>query len=220
MKQSEIIDFLKDLVIILAIVFFIRTFVGMPFQISGQSMASSYYNKEFILVDRLSYFFGGPDRWDVVVFTPWVDKDKKYFLKRIIGIPGDSIKIESGIIFVKKADSEIFIQLNETYLNLENNWFTFSENKSVSREYRLGEDQFFVMGDNRNHSTDSRHCFYTCSIEGSSNFASSGNITGKVFLDLGYFSLRNFSFIDSELGLNTTPKFFSSEATHTYTELN
>ena len=220
MKQSEIIDFLKDLVIILAIVFFIRTFVGMPFQISGQSMASSYYNKEFILVDRLSYFFGGPDRWDVVVFTPWVDKDKKYFLKRIIGIPGDSIKIESGIIFVKKADSEIFIQLNETYLNLENNWFTFSENKSVSREYRLGEDQFFVMGDNRNHSTDSRHCFYTCSIEGSSNFASSGNITGKVFLDLGYFNFRNFSFIDSELGLNTTPKFFSSEATHTYTELN
>lgn len=191
----------------------------MPFQISGQSMASSYYNKEFILVDRFSYLVWEPTRWDVVVFKPKVDKDKKYFLKRVIWVPGDSIKIEKGLVFVKKQDAPEYIQLDETYLNIENNGYTFLENRAVSREYRLWEDQYFVMGDNRNHSTDSRQCFYTCSIEGSKNFVNSSDITGKVFLDLGYFSFSKFSFIDSELGINTTPRLLSSPKTHIYDEL-
>ena len=80
----EVIDFFKDLVVIVLIVLFIRTFLAMPFQINGQSMYSSYYDKEFIIVDRLSYRIWTPKRWDVVVFKPNVSLKKEFFLKRIV----------------------------------------------------------------------------------------------------------------------------------------
>lgn len=219
MKNSEIIDFLKDLWVIIVIIVFIRSFIGMPFQISGQSMADSYYNKEFIVVDRLSYIFWSPNRWDVIVFKPNVDKEKKYFLKRIIWIPGDNIKIEEGKVFLQTEKSGDYIELNEEYLNTENNWYTFVGNSSGKVEYRLWEDQYFVMWDNRNHSTDSRECFYTCALEGSTNFISSSDITGKIFLDLGFFNFWDFSFIHPEFWVDTTPKFFSSPATFEYKNL-
>ena len=77
---DDVKDFAKDLAIIIVIVFFIRFFFAMPFQISGQSMYSSYYDREFIIVDRLSYRIWKPDRWDVVVFRPHVSKTKEFFI--------------------------------------------------------------------------------------------------------------------------------------------
>ena len=97
MDKNEIIDFFKDLILIVVIVLVVRTFIAMPFQINWQSMYSSYFDREFIIVDRLSYLIWNPDRWDVIVFKPNVSEEKKYFLKRIIGIPGDSVKIEDGM---------------------------------------------------------------------------------------------------------------------------
>ncbi|USN59307.1 MAG: signal peptidase I [Candidatus Peribacteria bacterium] len=96
---SELLDFVKDMAIIILVVMFIRSFLVMPFQISGQSMYSSYYNYQFIIVDRFSYLdiplvkTGKVERGDVVVFRPHVSKDKEYFIKRIIGLPGESVKI-------------------------------------------------------------------------------------------------------------------------------
>jgi signal peptidase I len=94
MNKNEIIDFFKDLLVIVIIVVIVRTFLIMPFQINGQSMYSSYYNKEFIIIDRLSYYFTEPKRGDVVVFKPYVSSERVYFLKRILAIPGDTLKIE------------------------------------------------------------------------------------------------------------------------------
>jgi len=81
----------------------------MPFQINGQSMADSYYNKEFIIVDRLSYrdipLLGQLqeiERGDVVVFAPGVSDTRKYFIKRIIGLPGEELKISDGDVFIKR----------------------------------------------------------------------------------------------------------------------
>ncbi|MDF1682896.1 MAG: signal peptidase I [Patescibacteria group bacterium] len=81
------LDFFKDLIFIIVVVVVIRSFIAMPFQISGQSMYSSYYDREFIIVDRLTYIFSNPDRGDVIVFKPYVNDKKKYFLKRIIAVP-------------------------------------------------------------------------------------------------------------------------------------
>jgi signal peptidase I len=88
---KELIDFLKDLIVIIAIVLFIRTFFIMPFQINGQSMYDSYYDGEFIIVDRFSYRdfpllgqYQDVERGDVIVFKPRVSDDRKYFIKRII----------------------------------------------------------------------------------------------------------------------------------------
>lgn len=112
---SEFIKFLRDFVIILLIVFFIRTFIITPFQINGASMEASYHDKEFILVDKFSYLdfaqdiwtstdssipasmaslwqkipihIGDPVRGDVVVIKPHVDKDREHYIKRVIAVP-------------------------------------------------------------------------------------------------------------------------------------
>jgi signal peptidase I len=88
--MREIFDFIKDIVIIISLVFIIRSFLVLPFQINGQSMYSSYYDREFIIVDRFSYLDipnikeGTPKRGDVVVFRPHVNKEKEYYIKRVI----------------------------------------------------------------------------------------------------------------------------------------
>lgn len=129
--KKEAIEFFRDLAIVIIIVFFIRSFIAEPFQISGQSMATSYYDKEFIIVDRFSYL----DipllkewiiaRWDVVVFKPNISKEKRYFIKRVIGLPGETLKISDWKVYVKKVWSTEFIELNEDYLSPANKWLTF-----------------------------------------------------------------------------------------------
>lgn len=216
MDKREIIDFFKDLVVIVVIVLIIRTFFAMPFQINGQSMYSSYYNKEFIIVDRLSYRIWDVHRGDVVVFKPHVSKDKEYFLKRVIWLPWDSIRIENGNLFLKKSWEAEYIQLEEAYLNDENNWFTYVSWSKTMHQYDLWEWQYYVLGDNRNHSTDSRECFSSCAFEWSVYYIKKSDITWKVFLDLWYFNFTTFSFMQPELWIDTTPRFFESPSSYSY----
>lgn len=210
MDKNEIIDFFKDLVVIVIVVLIIRTFFAMPFQINGQSMYSSYYDKEFIIVDRLSYRLSSVNRWDVVVFQPHVSDSKKYFLKRIVWIPWDSIKIENWSVFLKKSWETVYTELNEEYLNEENKWYTYVSWRKTLHQYSLWVNQYFVLWDNRNHSTDSRECFSSCAIETKNNFITKSDITGKIFIDLWYFDFKSFSFMQPNLWIDTSPKFFSS----------
>ncbi|MDA7494854.1 signal peptidase I, partial [Candidatus Gracilibacteria bacterium] len=177
---------------------------------------SSYYDKEFIIVDRLSYLLGTPKRGDVVVFKPHVSPVKEYFLKRIVGIPGDTIRLEEGKLYIKTLDSDIFIELDEVYLNDENLGNTYVGGLRERKEYIVPNDEFYVLGDNRNHSTDSRHCFSSCSYPGSSNFVRDQDLTGKVFLDLGYFNFGSFEFTHPKLGIDTKPKFLNSPKNYDY----
>ena len=216
MDKTEVIDFFKDLVIIIIVVLIIRTFLIMPFQINGQSMYSSYYDKEFIIVDRLSYRFTNVNRWDVIVFKPNVSEDKKYFLKRIIWIPGDRIKIEDWKVYLRKSNDIEFVELDEKYLNEENKWNTYVGWKKVLHNYELWINQYFVLWDNRNHSTDSRECFSSCSIAWKTHFIEKSDITGKILIDLWYFNFRSFSFMQPSLGIDTTPKFFKSPSSFVY----
>lgn len=216
MNKKEVVDFLKDLIFIFIVVFVIRYFIAMPFQINGQSMYSSYYNKEFIIVDRFSAHFWEPSRWDVIVFKPHVSKEKEYFLKRIIGLPGDKIKIEGGNVYLKKAWYSDYVELDEKYLNEENKWYTFVWWSKSEHNYTLWENQYFVMWDNRNHSTDSRECFSSCAIEWRTNFIKKWDITGHVFLDLWYFNFKSFSFIQPELWIDTKPRWFNSPSSFDY----
>lgn len=213
-KSSEILDFLKDLVIIVIIVVLIRSFIAMPFQISGLSMYSSYYDKEFIIVDRLSYLLWEPERWDVIVFKPYVNDEKKYFLKRIIGMPWDILQIDDWNVYIKKEWADDFIKLDEKYLNEENNWYTFVWSSKTKHQYSLEEDQYFVIGDNRNHSTDSRECFSNCSWR--AEYISKSDMIWKVFIDLWYFNFKKFNFIQPELWINTVPRIFSSPSKYEY----
>lgn len=101
----------------------------MPFQINGQSMYETYYDKEFIIVDRLSYLdiplIGQArevERGDVVIFTPEVSEDRKYFIKRVIGLPGETLKIEDGRVYLLNTATDEYEEIEEgAYLSEENN---------------------------------------------------------------------------------------------------
>lgn len=220
--KKEAIEFFRDLIIVIAVVFFIRTFIAEPFQISGQSMSTSYYDKEFIIVDRFSYLDipvlknGAISRWDVIVFKPNVSKEKQYYIKRVIGLPWETLKIENWQVYIKKVWSNEFIELDEKYLSAVNKGLTFVRWEKKAHEYLVPANSYFVMWDNRNASTDSRECFFSCMIDWHSNFIKKDDITWKVFLDLGYFNFKAFSFIHPDLGVSTFPRFLSSPREYNY----
>jgi signal peptidase I len=137
---------MRDLVLIFLVVILLRSLVITPFRINGSSMETSYHDKEYIIVDKFSFLnfkatygeavsegsiekitqsilsnlpihIGDPERGDVVVITPHVDRKKEYYIKRVIGLPGDTIQFEDGEVFVKKAGTETFVKLNELYLS-------------------------------------------------------------------------------------------------------
>lgn len=219
---QEATDFLKDVVIILVIVLIVRTFFIMPFQINGASMMDSYYDREFIIVDRLSYrnipYFGSireVRRGDVVIFTPGVSEERKYFIKRVIGLPGDTIKLEGGEVYLQEDSQGDFIELEEDlYLSNENEGNTNIRGNTGEVTYVVPDNRYFVLWDNRTHSTDSRTCFWSCSLR--TEYISDEEITGRLLLDLGYFHIGSFSFTHPNLDISTAPRFFGSPWTHNY----
>jgi signal peptidase I len=182
---------------------FIKEYIAKPFQSNGQSMYSAIYDKQFILITRV---WLNNQRWDIIVYKPWVSEVKQYFLWRIIGLPGETIKIENWLVS-KKIDWN-FKPLEESYLDSQSDKYTFVKNDREAVIYNIPEDRYFVLWDNRNHSTDSRSCFSSCSIEESSHFISQSNIEWKYFFDLWYVDFETFKFKNDYLWIDTVPKFF------------
>jgi signal peptidase I len=139
-------DILRFAIIVFAIIVPIRVFVAQPFIVSGSSMSPTFETGEYLIVDQLSYQFHDPERGDVVIFK-YPNDPSKYFIKRIIGLPNETIKIEGDIITITNKDHPNGIVLVEDYL-------TFFGNNTMTTT--LSEDEFFVMGDNRGASLDSR----------------------------------------------------------------
>lgn len=215
-QKNEILSFFRDLSIILLMVFLIRTFVIIPFQISGSSMMESYYDKEFIVVNKIWYMlFKEPERWDVVVFDTHIP-GREYFIKRIVGIPWDTVKINDGFVYIKTSTSDDFIKLTEDYLSERNNGRTYVRWASDAIIYEVPDGEYFVMGDNRNGSTDSRECFDGCERPWSTSFVKKDNIVWHLLLDLWYFNLRDFEFRNKNLTISTKPRWFSSPSDYDY----
>ncbi len=220
--KSEIWSFIVDITVIVLIVFTIKTFFIVPFVISWLSMYDSYYDKEFIIVDKISYSLWKPSRWDVIVFRPWVDSEKEYFLKRIIWIPWDTLKIEKGKVYVKPKDKKNFIELQEKYLSEKNKGSTYVWWQNQSKTYDIWEWKYFVMWDNRLHSTDSRHCFSNCAKRG--ELITEEDMTWRVLLDLWYFNFLKLEFVTTPWKhwpgwVVSYPRFFSSPSAFEYKEL-
>jgi len=140
------LEVLETIAISVFAVFIIRTFLFQPFLVSGASMAPTFSNGDYILVDEISYRLREPQRGEVIVFEPPVGGS--YFIKRIIGLPNEKVKISNGEIdiFDPKGNK---IVLKENYIPADVK--TFGE-----QEITLKSDQYFVLGDNRNYSFDSR----------------------------------------------------------------
>ena len=147
LKQS-FIETIEVFIIAAVIVIPIRMFVFQPFIVSGPSMETTFHDGDYLIVDEISYRFSKPQRGDVVIFNAPPDPKTRY-IKRIIALPGETIRIKEGDVFIEKDDQKM--QLTESYLPKDLKTFTYNE-----KAIKLGPDQYFVMGDNRNNSKDSR----------------------------------------------------------------
>lgn len=145
-KKETIWDLIKFAIIALIIVIPVRMFIAQPFVVSGESMFPTFHDKEYLIVDEISYILGNPNRGDVVIFK-YPKDTKRFFIKRIIGMPNEEIKINNGIITIYNEQNPNGFTLEEPYINEEFN---------TTETYKTGEGEYFVMGDNRNKSSDSR----------------------------------------------------------------
>jgi len=200
-----LLSFFLTLIINKAVV---NKYIAKPLQVNGQSMYPTIYDKEFIFTTKINKDY---NRWDVIVFeTPSSISGNKVTrnlsIKRIIGLPWDTIKIENWKVSLKV--SEIFKELNENYLDEESKDYTFVNWISERVIYKVPENSYFVLWDNRNHTTDSRTCFLFCSDSGSSEFLQKNDIIWKYFFDLWYFDIKNSEFKHPILWIDTVPKFF------------
>lgn len=139
-------EVVKVVAISLLIVLPIRYFLVQPFYVKGSSMEPNFHDYEYLIIDELTYRFSPPERGQVVVMRDPLDH-KKYFIKRIVGIPGDLVLIEGGDVYINGD------QLDESAY-LADTMDTFASNGND--EVTLGGEQYYVMGDNRPASFDSR----------------------------------------------------------------
>lgn len=189
------LDVVFNVVVIIAIVAGIRTFLVSPFQVEGSSMTSTLEDNEYIIINKLAYFIGNPERGDIVVFHPPTEQ-KKYYVKRIIGIPGDEVMVKGGYVSVKKANDTTFTPLNEPYLDERNLGHTYNHppasGDTSEMTYTVPEGKYFVLGDNRQGSLDSRSFQM---IDGSMQpFVPEYNIKGSVwFVALPFDKIQAFA---------------------------
>ena len=177
-----VIDIILNLAIIAGVVFVVRTFVVSPFQIDGSSMVDTLENRQYIVINKFRYLFRTPSRGEVVVFRPPVAEDK-YYVKRVIGIPGDTVVIRKGLVFFRDPIAKKDIQIEEPYLNKHNAGKTYKApvNGGDTSEviFVVPEGQYFLMGDNRQGSQDSRS--FAISSSHASAFVPRKNINGSVW---------------------------------------
>lgn len=139
-------EMVRVAIISLAIILPVRYFLIQPFYVKGASMEPNFYDHEYLVIDEISYRFNQPERGDIVVFK-YPKDPSQYFIKRVIGLPGDKVKIQDNSVFINGT------KLNETYLS------EGSETVLPLRGYgdvTLAADEYFLLGDNRTQSLDSR----------------------------------------------------------------
>lgn len=142
---KEILSTSVYLLVVLLITYLIVNFVGQRTEVVGSSMESTLSDGDNLIVDKISYRFNDPKRYDIIVF-PFRYAKNTYYIKRIIGMPGETVRIDyDGVIYIN--DKEL-----TEYYGKE----VIVDPGIAVREITLGKDEYFVMGDNRNNSTDSR----------------------------------------------------------------
>jgi len=145
-KDHPLRELLTFAAIAIIIVIPIRLFIAQPFIVNGNSMVPTFENGDYLIVDEITYLFSEPERGTVVIFR-YPNDPSKFFIKRIVGLPGETVKIDGSKVFIKNKEFPDGEQLYEPYVvyPAENNL-----------EIKLKNDEYFVMGDNRAQSSDSR----------------------------------------------------------------
>tara|TARA_B100002019_G_scaffold283344_1_gene289652 strand:- start:250 stop:888 length:639 start_codon:yes stop_codon:yes gene_type:complete len=146
-EEHPLAEIVRFSIIAILIVIPIRMFIAQPFIVSGASMDDTFHSGEYLIVDQVTYHFDHPSRGDVVVFR-YPRDPSKFFIKRVIGVPGDTITIENAEVLITNAENPDGFIVDEPYIK--------SMAPTTPMSETLGEREYFVMGDNRDHSSDSR----------------------------------------------------------------
>lgn len=162
---SFLFDFIETIVTALVIFVIIYIFLFQPHQVKGNSMEVNFHDKEYLLTNKITYRFNSPQRGDVVIFKSPVNKNYDY-IKRVIGLPGEVISLKQGKIYI---NNEVLDESN--YLS-DSNYTPAGAFLKDNSELTIPANQYFVMGDNRPHSSDSRDWGYI----------NKNNIVGKAWL--------------------------------------
>ncbi len=143
--KSELWELIRFTILVLIVVIPLRMFVAQPFIVNGQSMLPTLENGDYLIIDEISYRYNKPERGEVIVFR-LPSNQKRFLIKRVIGLPGETVVISGDKVTIHKINGDT-IQLDEQYLN---------GNFSSYQTSELQDNEYFVMGDNRNNSSDSR----------------------------------------------------------------
>ena len=141
---GELLSWLIYIVIVVILSLGIITFIGQRTKVSGHSMETTLSDGDNLIVDKISYRFRDPERFEIIVF-PFQYEEHTYYIKRIIGLPGETVQVIDGYVYINGE------MLDENY-GLE----VMDDPGIAAEPITLGEDEYFVLGDNRNHSSDSR----------------------------------------------------------------
>jgi signal peptidase I len=173
---TEGLHLLFYLLIVMLSTFLILHFIGQRTEVYGQSMENTLSNQDSLIVDKISYHFVKPHRFDIVVF-PVGDKKKVFYIKRIIGLPGETVQIIDGKVYINNK------LLKENY---GKEVISIDREGIAAKPVMLGKGDYFVLGDNRNHSMDSR--------DPEVGNISKSSIIGKAWVRV--WPLKRFGFIE------------------------
>src|SRR3989338_2117971 len=145
---AEVLEFLKIILVAAAIVLPIRYFIAQPFIVRGASMEPTYNESDYLLIDEATYYFRSPERGEVVVFR-YPQNPRQFFIKRIIALPGETVELKDGKVNIVKNGQKDEVLLDEPYIA--------KDLKTVGdTNLTLDQNEYFVLGDNRPASSDSR----------------------------------------------------------------
>ncbi len=182
-KKNDWMDWLKTIIIALFIAFIVRVFIFVPIVVDGPSMLPTLHSGDQMIVNKLSQSLTNPDRFDVIVFHATLKRD---YIKRIIGLPGETVRYENDQLFINEEPiKEPFIEeAKKNYT--QNNSYTsdFTMDDILGGYETIPEGYYLVLGDNRRDSTDSRHL----------GFISEDQMVGKA--SVLYWPLNRIKIID------------------------
>ncbi len=195
--KSFIKESITIIILALVIVLPIRIFIAQPFVVSGDSMDNTFQNGNYLIVDEISYRFEAPKRGDVVIFKAppkalALEKQNAnktiFYIKRIIGLPGETVEVSGDNIKIYNSANPDGFELNESYEHFDPSVAsgTSAAFKNIHEKITLGAGQYFVLGDNRHNSSDSRLW----------GILPKENIKGRAFMEL--FPLNQISVFPGE----------------------